>query len=247
MNFYNNFLGDENANQNLLFFGGDREDQYQQNLSNQPTDWLYRNLEITYDINSLGHRCKNINDIDLDNYTLYTGCSHTQGIGVRLEDSYPYLVSKNLNCDYYNLALGATGIDVLEYNVLTWFATVKKKPKCVVIQWPDHSRFASLYPGYKSLIENGSWSKDEHVQKFLASSEISGFFNARKQISYKLLKEVIDVPIIDIHFTSLAPYSTEPDNMWFRKVDLGRDLSHSGIKSHLGIANIIETYIQSLK
>lgn len=246
MNFYEDFLGDENASLTKQFFGGDQQKPYYENLKTQPQDWIYRTLEIQYSNNKLGHRCKNIEDIELDNYILFTGCSHTQGVGVRLEDSYPHIVSKKLDCDYYNLALGATGIDVVEYNLLTWFGKIKKKPKCVVIQWPDHSRFLSAYPNYKSLIENGSWSQDEHVQKFLASSEITGFFHARKNISYRLLKEVIDVPIIDVHFTSLSPYDNN-SMLWFRKVDLGRDLSHSGIKSHRGVADTLITHIESLK
>jgi DNA polymerase III alpha subunit len=60
--------------------------------------------------------CKSINikieDIDLNNYILFIGCSHTEGIGLELQTTYPYLVSEELKCDYYNLGLGGTGIDV---------------------------------------------------------------------------------------------------------------------------------------
>ena len=52
-------------------------------------------------------------EIILNNYILFTGCSHTKGVGLALEDTYPYLLAQKLNCDYYNLALGGTGQDVM--------------------------------------------------------------------------------------------------------------------------------------
>ena len=71
-------------------------------------------------------------DIDLDNYILVIGCSQTEGIGLKIEDTYPYLLSKNLNCDYYNLGICGTGIDVLNYNLVTWFTKIKKPPKLLI-------------------------------------------------------------------------------------------------------------------
>jgi hypothetical protein len=201
-------------------------------------------LDITYDYNNRGHRCKDIENINLENYILFIGCSHTEGIGVRLEDSYPFLVAKELNCDYYNLSMSGTGVDVVEYNLVTWLSKIARKPKYIFVQWPDHSRFVASYPGYSQLLSHGTWVKDVDAQKFIASSEYTGFIHARKQISYKMIKEIARVPVIDVHFSSLAPYAS--DCMWLKKIDLGRDMCHTGIKSHQSIAKEITSYIQSL-
>ena len=244
MIFIDDFLGVEEAGNSTEFSGGDDIEKYNNNLLIQPEDWIYRTLKISYDYNKRGHRCKDIEDINLDNYILFIGCSHTEGVGVRLEDSYPFIVSNELKCDYYNLSMSGTGVDVVEYNLVTWLSKVIKKPKYIFVQWPDHSRFVASYPGYSQLINHGTWTDDLTTQKFIASSEHTGLVHARKQISYKMIKEIAGVPVIDVHFSSLSPYAS--DCMWLKKIDLGRDLLHTGIKSHQSIAKEMVSYIQSL-
>ena len=117
-------------------------------------------------------------------------------------------------------------------------------PKYIFVQWPDHSRFVASYPGYSQLINHGTWADDLTTQKFIASSEYTGLVHARKQISYKMIKEIAGVPVIDVHFSSLAPYAS--DCIWLKKIDLGRDMLHTGIKSHQSIAKEMISYIQSL-
>jgi len=237
----NDFIGFETANQTISFTGGDEESLFLENLKTQPNDWFYKDLEISYTFNNNGHRCKNIEDIDLDNYLLFTGCSHTEGVGLRLEDTFPYKVSKALNCDYYNLAMGGTGIDVLEYNLVTWLSKIKKKPKHIIVQWPDHSRFSALFPGYENLLQSGTWSDDPNTLRFIASAEESGFFQARKMVSYSMIQNMVDIPILDVQFASLEIWSNAC--VWLKRIDLARDLCHSGIKSHEDITEKILKHI----
>lgn len=232
------FLGQDWQNVDMEWVSGDTEELYTKNLSTQPDDWYYKNRKIVYSYNSSGHRCKDIKDLDFDNYILFTGCSHTEGVGLELENTYPYLFSKTLNCDYYNLALSASGIDTLEYNLLHWFFQFKKKPKYVFIQWPDHSRFISLYPGYKHILPNGSWCVEESEKKFFVAGESTGFFNARKYISFNLIKNVVDVPIITVNLAALTQYNFS--SLSWRKLDTARDLAHYGIKSHASLVDILK-------
>jgi len=233
----NGLIGQHFFNCSDEFTSGDSEEQYLKNLQKMPDDWHYRNNKITYTYNSNGHRCKDISELNFDNYILFTGCSHTEGIGLALETSYPYLVSQSLNCDYYNLALSASGVDILEYNLLAWFLKFNKKPKYVFIQWPDHSRFMSLFPGYKHLLPNGSWCTTDEEKRFFVSGESTGFFNARKYITFNLLNEIIDVPKITVNLARLSTYDTH--SLSWRKIDLARDLGHLGIKSHHILKNSI--------
>ena len=230
----NGFLGQDFCNQTFDWCNGDTEERYLKSLTKQPNDWYYVNKKITYTYNNNGHRSVNVNDLNFDNYVLFTGCSHTEGVGLELETTYPYLISKNLNCDYYNLALSASGIDVLEYNILHWFLQHKKKPKYVFIQWPDHSRFMSVYPGYDHIIPNGSWCETDAEKRFFVSGELTGFFNARKFISLNCITNIIDVPFYTINLTSLATYDN--NSFSWKKVDTARDLKHCGIKSHANLA-----------
>ena len=230
MKFNGDFIGHNIVSTTTEWTVGDSIEQYNENIMSQPDDWYYRNRTITYSFNQYGHRSKEIIDVDLENYILFLGCSHTEGVGLELETTYPYLISKQLGCDYYNLGLAATGIDVVEYNLLTWFAKVNNKPKAVVIQWPDHSRFISHNPEYENLIERCSWSNDDHTGKFILNAETSGLAAARKQLIAKLVENVVKVPTIQCVFTSHPSFNRY--NLYLRKIDKARDLAHAGLKSH---------------
>lgn len=230
MILHEGFLGLEETNKVVYFTGGDERDMFERNSKRMPNDWEYFNEEISYVYNNLGHRSNNIDKINLNNYLLFIGCSHTEGIGLKLEKTYPYLTSKELECDYYNLSMAGTGFDVLEYNLIMWFSKIKQKPKAVVIQWPDHSRYVSLYPGYSNLLQSGRWMDDENTKRFMAMSEELGIVHARKQITRNLLKNIIDVPLVEINFTQHSGYSN--DSLWLKRIDYARDLCHAGIKSH---------------
>jgi hypothetical protein len=244
MIFSNGFIGCKYKGLRLDFCSSDTEEKFSVNLETQPEDWYYRTTAIEYKYNDNGHRSKEIKDVDFDNYILFTGCSHTEGIGLELEKTYPYKLSNLLNVDYYNMAVEGTGIDVVEYNTLTWFAKFTKKPKLVIIQWPDHSRFLSQYQGYENFIPNGTWAKDPDLEKFIAASEMSGFYNARKNISYRLIHKVLDVPIVGVYMSSLASY--DATSVSVRRFDKARDMQHSGILTNEDIANRLYRHIKTL-
>jgi hypothetical protein len=231
-------------NQTLQFTGSDTKQLF--NL-NKRKDWFFNDYDISYSYNDLGHRCKDINNIDLSNYIMFTGCSNTEGIGLKLEHTYPYLVSKKLSCDYYNLAIGSTGLDVLEYNLLTWLQKVDSKPKLVIIQWPDHSRFLSKNPNYESFIPFGRWSASSTtigkfstytIGRFIVNSETSLHNLARKALTENILFQLIaGIPVITLQQSNLQYYHDK--TLFWPNGDLARDLIHPGIKSHEYIANLI--------
>jgi hypothetical protein len=240
MKFLDDFLCTESINIEEPFSGGDTIELYKKNLKEQPEDWLYRTKSITYKYNSHGFRCTDIKDLDFDNYILFTGCSHTEGVGLELEDTYPYKVSKHFNTDYYNLAVGGSGLDVLEHNLITWFLKFKKKPKYVFIQWPDHSRYAGVFPNYENILLMGSWHPESKFKDFMAAGEITGFFHSRKYLTSRLLSNVIDVPIFNVQYSALSSFQTY--DFLIKKIDLARDLAHSGIKTNQIITDqIIQT------
>ena len=237
MRWYNDFIGMDENNSVIPFLTGDSEESFKKNLLTTPEDWYYRNVPITYQYNKLGHRSKNIDEIDLENYILFTGCSHTTGIGLELEKTFPDIVSKKLGYDYYNLSMPGTGIDILEYNLLTWFAKVKKKPKLVCIQWPDHSRYMSFHPEYERMIERGTWDKEKDNIALVVNCEDSGLFYARKKLVVNLINNVVNCPMISFNFGSQSQYDLE--NFVMKRIDLARDLGHAGIKSNEIFANDI--------
>jgi len=243
MMMFDDLIGQDAAGTTQKFYGGDEYQNFQNNLTKMPVDWYYRSADIKYIYNKLGHRCKEIDEINLDNYILFIGCSHTEGIGLELERSFPHLVSQTLGMDYYNLGIAASGIDVLEYNILTWHYKFQKLPKLVVIQWPDPSRFITKSIDTEHILPHGSWSKQENVKKFIASADTTGFLNARRHISVKLVENIVSSPLIKLSFNNIVQYDN--DSLFIRRKDLARDLHHCGIKSHEEISKtIIDEYMR---
>lgn len=241
MKLYNDFIGGDYKNVIHPFTGGDSEEQFNENSENSPSDWYYHNVPIEYSFNELGHRSKNIVDVDLDNYILFTGCSHTAGVGLELEKTYSHILSKTLGVDYYNIAMPATGIDVLEYNLLTWFAKVEKKPKMVIIQLPDHTRYTRAGINRNHLLEGGAWDNSREAVSLIVNGEDSGFFYARKLLFLNLIENIIKCPIYKFTVGGQVPYTN--NDMELRTIDRARDLSHPGIISNEFYANKLHQWI----
>ena len=215
---------------NTLYSGHDSVELYEKNLKTKPINWYYRDNIVNYSYNNLGHRCKPIREINLENYILFIGCSHTEGVGNLLEDTFPYIVSNKLNCDYYNLAIGGTGIDTMIYNLNMWLHKIKNPPKYIFWQWPEPTRYLS-YDG-KTIDIHGLWCKEEIVKNFIIAGDMNNYFNARMKLAESLLKQIPNV--IDFNF-----FSATGKKILFNKSDLARDDLHYGVKTHRSIADML--------
>lgn len=253
--YIDDFIG-MSKNKNIFFSHQDSENKFNESLKTAPNDWYYRNNPITYLTNKLGHRCKDIEDIDLDNYFLTTGCSNTEGIGLHLEDTYSHVLSKKLNCDYYNLGLGGTGIDVLFYNLITWLSKVKQKPKFIVLQNPNYTRFSfkeegsMIGKGGPWVADNSNFSESEQnkLKFFILGDEIK-YFEHQYEMKKKMIENIVDVPIIDMYFPGMKiSKGFQLKNVLFLWdiMDKARDNLHLGRFSNKSIANQISNKLQTL-
>jgi len=253
--YSNNLIGTHPSKQYQLFSGPDSEVLYQQNLKNQSEDWYYRNVKIEYDRNSNGHRCKELTDIDQDNYILYAGCSFTEGIGLELEKTYPYITSELLGCDYYNLAVSGAGNDLALHNTFVWLCSVVKKPKAVIFQWPFTERLFTVATdptglpvdrdmGIRTINPHG---KDDDVQRLVRFADEMYYFKTvellnKQKINH--LRSLLNIPIIEVCLQGGTGF--QDDNLvHFEHVlnDFARD-NHYGIKSHRAFSEKLYTYIQ---
>lgn len=234
MKFYEGFIGQEYAGQILNFVPGDDQKTYEKNLQQVPNNWYYKNCTISYEYNSLGHRCKNTSDIDLHNYILFVGCSHTEGIGLELEKTYPYLISQALNLDYYNLGLSSSGLDVFFYNLSSWLAR-NPKPIFIVLQWPDEYRFITKKEHIDYIVPHGSWDIDDDIKDFLLTGDNIEYFQTRKKY---ILEYISHLPIPTINL-SCGRELILPNALNFKQSDYARDLKHYGISDHINMSNKI--------
>lgn len=229
---YDGIIGHEHSNNEIKWrLGYDSQANFLKNIITHSDLNYFKNL--TYKFNNYGHRSRNIHEINLNNYILFIGCSHTEGIGNYVEDTFPYLISERLNMDYYNLALMASGPDVQFHNLFVWLAKIKM-PKLIVWQWTYEPRF-SLLSSTNNFIPIGSWSKENNQLEFLVSAENVKYTNTRKKIVHEALKQLpVQVLQIDIIGNSSA--------IFFQKLDYGRDMHHYGPKSHAHLADCVFNY-----
>lgn len=210
------------------YSGHDSPELLEKNLKIKPDNWYYRNISIDYLYNNLGHRCKRIGEIDLNNYILFIGCSHTEGVGNRIIDTFPYIVSKELKCDYYNLSLGGSGIDTMMHNLNIWLHKIKHQPKYIVWQWPEPTRYLS-YDG-KNINRHGTWQDDTNTSNFIIAGDMSNYFHARIKLAESLLEQLPNVVEIDF-------FTKKNKNIFFERLDLARDDLHYGVESNKNLAS----------
>ena len=221
-------------------YGQDTEVVYKQNLQTQPITWLYRDKSVIYNRNSYGHRSKEINQLN-ENFILFIGCSITVGSAVSLEDTFPHIVSKQLDIDYYNLAVEGAGPDLITYNIANWLNQIKKIPAAVVIQWPEIYR--TFRQNGNAIIPIGPWSCKNDIGVHITKQQWADY---EKQI----LTDYFDHCFFIYKMTVLAvlkSYSVsvvEIEN--FPVIDVGRDLKHPGINSHQQIANQVLLELKKL-
>lgn len=221
-------------NQIMQFYPGcDTEENYLKNCEIKSTSWYYYNNPIEYKFNNLGFRCNDVSELT-DDYLLFTGCSLTEGVGLHLEDTYPYLVSKALNKTYFNLALGGTGPNIVKDNLIMFLSNIKKYklPKCIIIQWPDFNRFTLLGSNFNWYHIN-AWSGD--LFKEIISNELPTHSNILyRYITLQFIKNMgIDVVELgsfgDEHIMSETIKCNYP---FIESSDKARDLSHPGVETH---------------
>jgi hypothetical protein len=249
-----NFIGYRSNHKLESYSGSDTYENYTNQLKIKDKDWYYRTHDITYERNSLGHRCKELSEINFNDYILTIGCSNTEGIGLELQKTYPYVLAERLNCSYYNLGLGGSGIDVLNHNLTMWM-NIFKKPKLLVVQWPVRTRFSSFsgdpYTGitYNNMISHSVWSiTNEEVLKFLTSGDEIHYFKTTEVLTY-LQINTYNIPTLhvshDMYPIYISQFSDDPKIIMFTGTDQARD-NHYGIVSHENLAEKLHTKYKEL-
>lgn len=246
--YCSDFIGYPENLRNSEFHGvSDSITKYHQSIKTLGTDWEYAKIKFNYVRNSLGHRSKDISQLDTKNYILCTGCSITEGIGIPVEDRYSNLLSSKLGCDLYNLGLGGTGNDVIFYNLVNWFSSIEHKPKLVIIQWTANIRFSTEKNNV--IYTHGTW--EEKNIEFMDLGEKLNYFQSKTNFHKKLIYKMIDVPILELYaINKLDNETTNQDEFIFppdKYIDYARDRMHPGRETNKHYADTIYDYIQKVK
>ena len=213
----------KHTNKTLNWLISDDESRYIENLKKDyqrllDNNWIDK--QITYKFNSHGFRCE---EFTLDTSIMFLGCSHTCGVGLPIENSWTYLVSKQLNLKMINLGIGGIGPDsafrLADHYIL------QLKPKIVIYLEPPTARF-SLFVSQNGIIDFVPSSLiSKHYDYYMSwiSNDENEKLNSRK---HKLALEAICIKN-NIKYIEIDSIENS-----FKHIDLARDLMHRGIKSN---------------
>ena len=240
------------------FYFDTEETRYHKDIKDIP-DWRYKDIPITYEYNSHGHRSKEISELG-KKYILFNGCSHTEGHAMPIEETYAYMLSKDLNMDYYNLALKGNTVNTTYYNLSLFLAKAKVKPKLVVIQWPHFNRLTLIHQdkdpkwnqyGVYTVHRNpGMKYDDTGIYKLLDMNNVPMSHSYwYRHLTLELLSNY-KIPIVEINGMSeieISPYEpvkttivSWPGIEFFP--DLARDHLHAGpLTNRLWADKILES------
>ena len=124
-------------NLNSKFVSMDDEETFKQNLKTMPDGWIWRYKEITYQTNNLGYRAPPIEEINLDNYFLSLGDSNVFGVGLSNELIFTSILSEQTRVNGINLGIPGCSTDFIFSNIINSLEMFHKKPKFVLIAWPN--------------------------------------------------------------------------------------------------------------
>lgn len=228
------------ANQELKWLTADTEERYHDNIKNRYDDlkrfgWLEKS--ITYKFNSYGFRCDEFSDRPT---AMFLGCSNTVGVGIPYENTWAYIVSKELNLECANLGLGGGSSDSAFRMCLGYIDIVK--PKLVVYNQPPAARLEIINDRNDGVIENFQLFNYEH-RYFQPHGYIGDYISCKTNINMNKTKNLLAIKYLcherNIKFLYFDNYGENFGPVADR--DMARDLMHPGILHNAEFAEHVLT------
>lgn len=219
----------EYANKELFWLPTDTKERYNQNLKehyNLLDQFGWLDSTISYRFNSLGFRSEEFSQCD---NAVFLGCSHTVGVGLPIENTYPYYVSKALGLKCYNLGIGGGSLD-LAFR-LSYYLLKELRPKIVFLLCPSRFRI-ELFEGQDLIsflpADPTTHKNLSYFYKCFLENDTNHFMNQQKNIlAIQHLCKNLDIKFVCIN---------DPQAIDKNKIDLARDLMHKGPKSQFNLA-----------
>jgi len=129
------------------WYAMDTEDLFNKNLKKDPTNRhlnYYLKNPFNYRLNRNGFRSNDEFETE-EAGNIFLGCSHTFGIGHSLENTWSYLVNREVGGKFFNLGIPGTGSGTALRTLLSWYTKLNIK---------NIFHFAPLYPRYEYLLED---------------------------------------------------------------------------------------------
>jgi len=218
------------------WFCTDSEENFLQTQNN-----IFTPESFGYNFNQFGYRIGNRDwDLNSSEKRIVTlGCSHTVGVGVPWEKTWPTLFAEEIGFDLFNLSVAGASSD-------TVFRTLHQsidiiKPDIVAIYWPEPIRW--------EIYESFQWDATGldcdiphmksvwNVTDTINESHIQNLFNRNVKL-VKLLQKIYRFNLIEVYSNELtSEYLNEYNHIKQAYSFDSRDHIHPGITMHEYIKN----------
>lgn len=231
MNF---FELDDRPDQTGSWFDQDSRELFKKNLKSQSSDWRYRNIKVTYRLNSMGYRTQEFDRIPWHKSIVIFGCSYVFGIGCELSGTIAAKLAELTNLPVINMgAPGSSPMFALHNSAI--LSAIYPKPLAIVFSWSSSQR-CPLYLN-DSVVHCGQWKED-----------ISGLgkawrrFDSHNETQLKMTRLTAQQMWDKTKYYDFTLYPSNRkaiDCDFIKQVDTSRDLVHSGIVTNELIAKKI--------
>jgi hypothetical protein len=191
----------------------------------------YTDKCITYKYNEYGFRTENFHN--KGNSIIFLGCSFTEGVGVRYQDTMANVVSKRLNLDGINLSVGGGANDTSFRLANYWIE--KLKPSIVVFQPTEVSRLETFCDDHipRLCLPSPAFSEDWlscYYKNYILNDENFKLNYDKNRLAIEQICQNNRIKFIQTYDGDLRHWPID---------DFGRDLAHPGVKSHQYMSDII--------
>lgn len=235
------------------WFGSDKLSYYEENIKNFKYKDLMPTVYFNYKFNNYGFRCDDFTDYTKHKYRiLFLGCSHTEGIGIPVEETWAYkllnIINEELNEEipYWTVAQMGTGLD--QQVRALYHLNDMLRPNIIIALFPEAIR-REIYNEFhldSHFVKNTKIDKDtrENYYKIFSDNRMI-LYQVGKNLSFlNLLAEKYNTTVIansveSIYYEEyydLFNFYRYKTNFFSCKVDWARDMMHYGKKTNTAFA-----------
>lgn len=215
------------AGQTVLWASSDTEELYVEHKKDPEKSRLLDELgwtsdNIIYDYNHQGFRCEQFDDRPAG---IAIGCSMTEGVGVKLAQAWPSILSEMLDVHIWNLGIGGASV-ASNFRILLHYLSILK-PKFIVHCIPINTRFEYTDGSIRRVVSTLSPWPEAHkafFKNWFSYDDNSGFYSQAHAMAIRCLCYENHTPYFGI----------ESDKFTFDKQ--ARDLAHPGPAAHAKFA-----------
>jgi hypothetical protein len=152
-------------------------------------------LSAEFAYNSFGYRTHEFDSVK-EKHVVVAGCSHTEGTGLHLDQTWVKKLEKQLDNQVINLAVGGSNADFVNQNLTLWLQSYT--PQLVVAQWPNIYR-ATHWNNHAAHFTNSVKRDTVYKEKMLQGNEHFLLTWVKNVVYLDSICKLKNIPVIHIY------------------------------------------------